>query len=590
MNKTVAHQLVEILGDAQVKRIYGIVGDSLNPITNALHEDGRMSWIHMRHEESGAFAASAEAQITGKLAVCCGSSGPGNLHLINGLYDAQQSHAPVLAMASHIPLSEVGTDYFQETHPQILFQGCSEYCELISLPEQAPRIIQQAMTSALGERGVGVFVLSGDVAGEKAKSQGFIYPLSNTPPPQDNAPPKASLEVLAQWMAQSSGVTLFCGCGCAESIEEVLSLAEEVQAPVAYTFRGKEYFETQASPYCVGMTGLLGWGDAYEAMHSCELLVLLGTDFPYDMFLPQSSEIKIVQVDIHPERIGRRCPVQLGIVGDVGETVRALLPLLKEKEASNVSFKTKRSQFLKYSQERYLKEEQKANVYAQYIRGLKVIRPEYLVSELSKIADQNAIFTVDTGTPDIWAARYLRGSQSRRIIGSFKHGSMACALPMSIGAQCARPECQVIALCGDGGISMCFGELMTLVQYKLPIKVIVFNNRSLDFIRLEMEAAGFVPREVDLKNPSFAKVAQAMGLTGFLLEKPDDVSDTLERFLNQSGPALLEVMVDHHELALPSHLSEGEEKGFALSMVKQALSGGMKTVWQTLNDNRKLLE
>lgn len=574
----VATQLVHILGDVGVQRVYGIVGDSLNPITESLHDDGRIQWIHVRHEETAAFAASAEAQITGNLAVCCGSSGPGNLHLINGLYDAHQSHAPVLAIASHIPLTQVGSDYFQETHPEIFYKGCSHYCELISIPSQAPRIVQQSIAAAVGRQGVGVFVLSGDVAQQNAEGQGLVYHQEIFAPKSTQIPEESLLLKLTHLIATHDRIVCFCGIGCQRAQEKVVAFAEKIKAPIAYTFRGKEIMES-GNPLSIGMTGLLGWGAAYDALQEAELVIMLGTDFPYPAFLSQKAETLVVQVDINPERIGRRCRVDLGLHGDIGHTIDALNILVAEKN---------NDVFLKKMLQRHKHLLKTINAYIEKIKGRQIIRPEYLVTVLNQEAQEDAIFTVDTGTPNIWAARYLCATEGRNIIGSFKHGSMACALPMAIGAQCAAPGRQVIAFCGDGGISMGLGELITIVQYQLPIKIIVFNNGCLDFIKIEMQAAGLVPREIDLHNPDFSRVAQSMGMYGQRLEKSSDVETVVKQFLSHSGPALLDVVVDSNALALPPHISFDQSKGFALSLAKQALGGGIEEVWKTLAGNTRL--
>lgn len=578
MKKTIARQLVGILGDAGIQRMYGIVGDSLNPVIEGLHEDGRIRWVHMRNEEAAAFAASAEAQITGELAACCGSSGPGNLHLINGLYDAHQSHAPVFALASHIPLCQVGTDYFQETHPTQIFAGCTAYCELISLPSQAPRIVQQAIMAAKGEHGVGMCVLSGDVAGMRAENEWMENPrLSATP--SKTVPDRGELEKLAALIAENDDIVLFCGIGCREAKEEVLALARLLNAPIAYTFRSKDFLESQ-NDYAIGMTGLLGWGAAYEAMQHCKLLILLGTDFPYSDFFPKTGNVQLVQIDREAKHIGRRCHIDLGICGDVGASIQGLLPLLKEKEDDS---------FLKHTLAHHKKTLRSINAYIKKGKGHHMIRPEYITSLLNQYAASNAIFTVDTGTPDIWAARYLCGTGQRRIIGSFKHGSMACAMPMAIGAQFAAPKQQVIALCGDGGLAMGLGDILTIVQYKLPIKLVVYNNGCLDFIKLEMYAAGMVPKDIELQNPNFALLAQAVGMFGLRVEQGDDVELAVKRFLACDGPALLDVVVDSNALALPPHISMDQCKGFTFALAKQALSGDVREVWKIFNDNKKFI-
>lgn len=438
MSKNVAHQLVEFLVDAGVKRIYGIVGDSLNPVTDALHKCGKIKWVHVRHEEVAAFAASADAQISGELAVCCGSSGPGNLHLINGLYDAYHSKAPVLAIASHLSLSQLGNDYFQETHPQFLFQECSEYVELVSVPSQVITIVKNAVNHAVGNKGVGVVVLPGDVAGTRADQDDrsrFVPPDKPVVTPSPDG-----LQAMADLINKAERITFFCGAGCEGAAQDVIELAQKIKAPIGYTFRGKEWMEYN-NPNGIGMTGLLGWGDAYKAMHDCDLLIMWGTDFPYKDYLPVNTVI--IQVDIRPAHLGRRCKLDLGLIGDVKDTVKALTPLVDEKEDDS---------HLKQSLKRHASSVKKIQAYVQECHGKSPIRPELVAHFASIYAQDDAIFTVDTGTPDIWAARFVNGAKGRRIIGSFKHGSMACALAMGLGAQMAAPDRQVIALCGDGGL------------------------------------------------------------------------------------------------------------------------------------------
>lgn len=575
MSKNISQQLVDFLDEAGVKRIYGIVGDSLNPFTEAIHKNGHIKWVHVRHEETAAYAASAEAQITGDMAVCCGSSGPGNLHLINGLFDAHHSHAPVLAIASHLPLSQVGTDYFQETHPQILFKECSAYVELISVPSQVIPVSKGAINTALTRRDVGIIVLPGDVAGQAAddEDQSRILP----PPRPVVKPNDEELADFAELLNRSRRITFFCGAGCAEAHDEVVALAKKVKAPIAYSLRGKEYMEYD-NPMAIGMTGLLGWGDAYRAMHECDLLVLWGTDFPYSAFLP--TKPTIVQVDIRAEHVGRRCRLDMGLCGDVKETIKALDPMVQEK---------KEDDHLTLSLKKHANTLKRINAYIEGATSSSPIRPEYLATVVNKQADTDAVFTVDTGTPCIWASRYLCGTMGRRILGSFKHGSMACALAMAIGAQMACPGRQVIAFCGDGGLSMLPGDLITLIQYNLPVKLVVFNNDCLDFIKLEMEAVGLIPREVDLHNPDFSRVAQAIGMYGERVENPANLESAVSRMLKYDGPALLDVVVDKNALSLPPHITLDQAKGFSLSLAKQALSGGFSNVWETLMSNRKLM-
>ena len=572
----VADQIVEILERAGVKRIYGIVGDSLNPITDALRKKKTIEWIHVRHEEAAAFAASAEAQLSGNLAVCCGSRGPGNRHLINGLFGAHRSHAPVLAIASDIPQSQIGLEYFQATHPEQLFRECSSYAELISEGSQAPRILMSAIQHAWARRDVGVVVLPGDIADAPAEMEDLVHLPSYTR--EHVVPEHESLSLLARMFDEHRRITFFCGAGCAGAQDKVVRLAHRLKAPIAYTWRGKDYFEHD-NPLGIGMTGLLGWGDAYKAMHESDMIVLWGTDFPYFNFIP--TKPKIVQIDRRGEVLGRRSRLDLGICGDVSVTAEALLNMVQEKTDS---------EHLEASLKRHAKDVKDMNAYMEGNDKESPIRPEQLTTALNKYAASDAVFTVDTGTPCIWSARFLCATMGRSMIASFNHGSMANAMPMAMGAQKEYPDRQVIALCGDGGLSMLLGDLITIAQYKLPVKIVVYNNGCLDFIQLEMQAAGLIPWQIDLHNPSFSAVADAVGIKGFLLDKSSQVDQMVQTFLNYPGPALLDAHVDRDALALPPYISVGQAADFSLSMMKQTFTGEIKQVWNTLAGNRKLFK
>jgi pyruvate dehydrogenase (quinone) len=573
MAKTIATMLVDALVEAGVKRIYGIVGDSLNPLTDAVRRDGRIQWVHVRHEEVGAFAAGAEAQLTGELVACAGSCGPGHLHLINGLYDCHRSGAPVLAIASHIPSSEIGTSYFQETHPERLFEECSHYCELITSPKQAPRVVQIAMQRAISQGGVSVIVLPGDVAGMEAVD-GSTPAVARTHPLIQPAPDE--LQRLADLINTSKRVTIFGGIGCAAAHNELLALAERIKAPIAYAFRGKPFIEYD-NPYAIGMTGLLGWGSAYETMHDSDLLLLLGTDFPYEAFMP--TNCAIAQVDLRAERLGRRAKLDLGLCGDIKATIAALLPLLEQKtDAAH----------LEGAQRAYNHAIQKLQVYVTHGEAQTPIRPEFVAATINELAAEDAIFTLDTGTPNIWGARYLQASRERRILGSYNHGSMANAMPQAIGAALAYPGRQVVALAGDGGFVMLLGDLMTIMQYRLPVKIVVFNNSQLDFVALEMQQAGLVPFQTDLWNPNFAKLAESIGAYGVRIEDPKALRAGLSEALAAPGPAVVDVVVDQNALSLPPHISLGMAEGFALSMAKQVLQGRGEHVVETITHNLRL--
>jgi pyruvate dehydrogenase (quinone) len=575
MTRTVAEHLVDTLARAGVRQIYGVVGDSLNPVTDALRRNGTIKWIDVRHEESGAYAAGAEAQLTGQLAVCAGSCGPGNLHLINGLFDAHRSMAPVLALAAHIPSSEIGTGYFQETHPDQLFRECSHYCELISNPRQAPRVLQSAMQHAVSKRGVSVIVLPGDVAALEEPSNGFAQ--AAIPACPQVRPCDHDLARLADLLNQGKRVTLFCGAGCAGAHDEVVALADKRKAPVGYSFRGKEWIEYD-NPNAVGMTGLLGWGAAYKAMHGCDVLVLLGTDFPYETFMPTNP--KIAQVDIQAERLGRRSKLDLGLCGDVRETIRALLPLVKP---------TTDRTFLDAMLEQHAVARRKLRAYVDHVGKRRPLHPEYVAATVNELASQDAVFTVDTGMCAVWGARYVEAAKNRRIIGSFNHGSMANALPQAIGAQTAYPGRQIISFSGDGGLAMLMGELLTLAQYQLPVKIVLFDNHRLGMVQLEQEAAGLPHYGVELKNPNFAALAEAVGMRGLRVEDPAEVRPALEQALQLTGPVLVDVVTDPNVLSMPPKATIQQAKGFALAMTKMAFTGELEDVMDTVMANWRYL-
>jgi pyruvate dehydrogenase (quinone) len=571
MPHRVADELIRRLAEAGVERIYGVVGDSLNPVTDALRLNNKVKWIHVRHEEAGAYAAGAEAQLTGKLAACGGSCGPGSLHLINGLYDAHRSNAPVLAIASHIPTSEIGTGYFQETHPEILFKECSNYCEMVSNPKQFERVLHIAMQSALGKGGVAVIVLPGDVGGADFPAEGIPRSLVGHRP--TIRPGEKDLARLADMINSSRKVALFCGIGCENAHDQVVALAEKVKSPVAHTYRGKPFIDYD-NPYDVGMTGLIGFGMAYEAIHECDLLLLLGTDFPYDKFLP--TKCKIAQIDVRVDNLGRRSRLDLGIWGDVRETLQALLPLLNAK--------TDR-EYLDTTVRKHKEKLRKMNVYVDHVGKRTPMHPEPVAATLSEFAAPDAIFTADTGMCNVWSARHIKATKDRRIIGSFNHGSMANALPQSIGAQFAYPGRQVIALCGDGGFAMTMGDILTITQYNLPIKLVVFDNSALGMVKLEMETAGMPDFQTDLKNPNFAKMAEAIGIMGVRIENPADLASGVKKALEHSGPALIDVVTDANALSIPSHADRSQAVGFALAMGKMVLSGNIEEVVATIEGN-----
>ena len=559
--ENVADLLTETLQQVGVRRIYGVVGDSLNGITEAIRARGVIDWVHVRHEEVAAFAAGSEAQVTDAIAVCAGSCGPGNLHLINGLFDAHRTRVPVLAIAAHIPSAEIGTNYFQETHPTELFRECSVYCEQVSTAEQLPFVLETALRTAIGQRGVAVVVIPGDVALQDAPRRGIAPNAGLVPRPPVTVPAGPDLDALAALLNGSTKVTLFCGRGCAGAREEVIALAEALKAPVVHALGGKEHVEHD-NPYDVGMTGLIGFSSGYAAMEACDTLLLLGTDFPYRQFYPEKA--KIAQIDIRPENLGRRCRLDLGLVGDVGASLRALLPALAPK--------TDRGH-LDACLKHYAKAREGLDDLATGKPGRKPIHPQYLTRLLSEAAVADAAFTADVGTPTIWAARYLTMKAGRRLIGSWAHGSMANALPQAIGIQAAQPDRQVISLSGDGGFTMLMGDLLTLVQEKLPVKVVVYNNGTLGFVEMEMKAAGYLDTGVALHNPDFAAMARAAGLHAIRVEDPGELEGAIRDVLAHPGPALLDVVTNRQELAMPPKIAAAQVKGFSLYMLRAVMNG-----------------
>ncbi|MFE7960731.1 pyruvate dehydrogenase [Streptomyces sp. NPDC057413] len=570
--QNVAEQFVDILARAGVKRLYGVVGDSLNPIVDAVRRNAAIDWIHVRHEETAAFAAGAEAQITGRLAACAGSCGPGNLHLINGLYDAHRSMAPVLALASHIPSSEIGLGYFQETHPDQLFRECSHYSELISNPRQMPRLLQTAIQNAVGRSGVSVVTLPGDIAGEPAPERAAETALVTARPTV--RPGDAEIDRLVDLIDGAERVTLFCGSGTAGAHAEVMQFAQKIKSPVGHALRGKEFIQYD-NPFDVGMSGLLGYGAAYEATHECDLLILLGTDFPYNAFLP--DDVKIAQIDVRPEHLGRRSKLDLAVWGDVRETLRCLIPRVRAKE--NRRFLDKMLKKHADALEGVVK------AYTRKVDKHVPVHPEYVAAVLDELADDDAVFTVDTGMCNVWAARYLSPNGRRRIIGSFSHGSMANALPMAIGAQFTDRGRQVVSMSGDGGFTMLMGDFLTLVQYDLPVKVVLFNNSSLSMVELEMMVAGLPSYGTANKNPDFAAVARACGAYGIRVEKPKQLAGALKDAFRHKGPALVDVVTDPNALSIPPRISAEMVSGFALSASKMVLDGGVGRMVQMARSN-----
>ena len=559
MSLTISELFVETLARAGVSRIYAVVGDSLDGIADAVRRRHGMDWIMVRHEEVAAFAAGSEAHLTGSLTVCAGSCGPGNTHLINGLYDCHRSRVPVLAIAAHIPSAEVGSRYFQETHPEAIFRECSSYCELVSHPAQMPRVLEIAIQTAIGQRAVSVVVLPGDVALMKAERKEPRVNFRRARPVV--RPSDEELDLLAKGLNGQKKVTLMGGAGCEGAHAELLAVAERLQAPIVHALRGKEFIEYD-NPYDVGMNGLLGLRSGYLAMEGCDALLMLGTDFPYQQFYP--TDAWVAQVDLRPEQLGRRARLNLGLVGDVKATLAALLPRLEANPDSG---------HLEDCREHYRHTRTGLDELAVPEPADAPIHPQYLARCLDELAAEDAVFTVDVGTPSIWACRYLKMNGRRRLVGSWSHGSMAGALPQAIGAQLAYPGRQVVTMSGDGGFAMLLGDLLSVVQHRLPLKIIVFNNSALAFVELEMMAAGLVETGTELKNPDFARLAQAVGIEGVRVERPGDLREALRAALAHPGPALVDVVVHRQELSLPPPITVEQAVGFNLYGLKAILSG-----------------
>jgi pyruvate dehydrogenase (quinone) len=572
---TVADNIVETLKLSGVRRVYGLPGDSLNGFTDALRRDGAVAWEHVRHEEAAAFAAAGEAAITGGLAVVAASCGPGNLHLINGLFDANRSRVPVLAIAAHIPREEIGSSYFQETHPQELFRECSVYSELVSIPEQMPRVLGIAMRSALEHRGVSVVVVPGEVFLSESPAGWNAQPVLKSESlvrPDDH-----SLAGAAEILNRSSRVTILAGAGCAGAHDQLVEIAAALKAPVVHAMRGKEFVEYD-NPYDVGMTGLLGFSSGYRAMEHCDALLMLGTDFPYRQFYPEG--VPVIQVDVRGDQIGRRVSVDIPLVGTVRDTIDALLPLLAVKSDSV---------HLDRMTAHYRRARARLDHLATQEPAGSPVHPQFVAAAIDRLANDDAIFTADVGSLTIWAARYLHMNGKRRLVGSFNHGSMANALPQGIGAQASQPERQVVTLSGDGGLAMLLGELITLRQQHLPVKVVVFNNGALSFVELEMKAVGIVNYGTALDNPDFAALARAIGLFGATVERADELEDALRAAFAHDGPALVDVHTARQELAVPPKITLEQAKGFALYATRTIISGGGEEIIELAKTNLRQL-
>ena len=572
MARTVAEHLIDVMLEAGIRNVYGVVGDSANPVADAIRRtDGKLRFIHVRNEEAGAFAAGADAQVSGVPTAVLGSSGPGSLHLLNGLYDCDRNGAPVFAIVTHIPSTEIGTRYFQETRPDLIFLDCTRYLGYITSPAQMPRVAELAMQAAILERGVGMVILPGDVAAMDVDTPLLGHPLAMVRP--EVRPSEADVAKLANLIAKSHRVTIYGGDGCRAARSEVLQLARLLHAPVAYPYRGKDIFEAD-NPNAVGMTGLLGEGGAVRALAECDLLLLLGTDFPFRHFMP--TDTTIAQVDIAPAHLGRRAKVDLGLVGDIGETLRALLPQITQREDRS---------FLDDVLDHHLHAIERLQTYATHDGSGSGLRPEMVATAISELADDDAIFTVDTGMCNVWGARYLQMTPGRRFLASFGHGSMANAMPQAIGAKLGAPERQVVALCGDGGFTMLMGELLTAGSLEIPVKLMVFNNSTLGMVRAEMEVAGYPPFGTDVHNPDFGALAKVAGLHGERVERAEEIRPAIERAFAHDGPALIDFVTDPRALAMPPKTEASQVQGMALAMTKLVFSGDSAEVLETIKSN-----
>ena len=557
--KLVAQIIVETLIAAGVKRIYGVVGDSLNGLLEEMRKSKAIEWVGVRHEETAAFAAGAQAHVTGDLAVCAGSCGPGNMHLINGLYDCHRSRVPVLAIAAHIPSNEIGSSYFQETHPDQLFRDCSDYCELISQPSQVSRVLETAIQTALTKKGVAVVAIPGDVALRHAE---YRPPSSSLKPTRPVLVPSADeLGRLAAMLNRGKSVTILGGAGCAGAHAELMAVAGKLQSPIVSALRGREYIQYD-NPYDVGLTGLIGFSSGYHAIKEADTLLMLGTDFPYTQFYPEKAEV--IQVDLRGEHLGRRTRLDLGLVGDIKATLGALLPLLDQK--------TDATHLKKYAKD-YQEVRRGLDELAVGRPGHKPMHPQFVAKTVDKLAADDAIFSCDVGTPTVWAARYLTMNGKRRLLGSFNHGSMANAMPQAIGVQSACPGRQVVTFSGDGGISMLMGDLLSLRQHNLPVKIIVYSNSVLSFVELEMKAAGILGEGTKLVNPNFADLAKSIGIFGVRVEDPADLEKAVTAAFQHDGPALVEAVVTPSELSMPPTIQFDQAVGFNLWALKAVLNG-----------------
>jgi pyruvate dehydrogenase (quinone) len=580
MAKTVGDRLWEMLISAGVQRCYGIVGDALNPVIDAMRRNGGIDFVHVRHEEYGAFAAVAEARLTGVPVAVCGTAGPGALHLINGMIDARREGVPLIVLAGDTESSLLDSQTIEENNPYQFFQSSAVYITRLVNPKQLRTVVTSALSMAVSLRGPSVISIPGDVAAADAPEDHEGHFVVNLPRLPHPAAPGEDLAQIAEVINDAETVAISGGYGCIDAAPEVRALAEKLKAPVGYTLKGKQFLEHD-NPYAVGMTGLLGYGGCWEAINHADVLLMLGTDFPFSPFLPQ-KDVRVIQIDEDGSRLGRRVPLEVGAIGDVGASVSVLLRLVEPKARSALL-------------NRCLKKTEAFHTHMRHFvdKGahIKPIRPEYLAATLNTHAADDALFFADTGTAVIWAARLIEYGEDRRLFGSFSWASMANASPHAFGAQTAFPGRQTIALCGDGGFTMlALGDLLTGVERRAHVVHVVLNNGGLEFVKIEQQEAGVIPYGTEFTNPNFAAVAEAMGAKGIRMEEPQDVAAGVKEALeHRGGPVVLDVVVDPQAIALPSHLPAATVKGFTLSVAKQVLSGRLDDVIGTARRNVGLL-
>ncbi|TPD97490.1 ubiquinone-dependent pyruvate dehydrogenase [Stenotrophomonas maltophilia] len=568
MSKRVAEIVVDTLQQAGVRRCYGIVGDTLNHVTDALHRS-EIEWVHVRHEEVAAFAAGADSLISGQLTACAGSCGPGGLHFINGIFESNRNRAPMVLIASQVVTSELGMEFPQEVDFKAVYGSCTVFCEQVHSPAQARRVVALACQAAISRRGVAVVILPADISEAEVKHD-VPFSVHYTQPVL--RPSEAELQHIAELLGQGKRIGIYAGAGCQGAHAQLLELARRLQAPVAHTSRAKDFVEPD-NPYNMGMTGVFGIESGFHTLMECDTLLLLGADFAWGQFYPDKATI--IQVDRDGSHLGRRHPVNLGVVGDIAPTLDALLPMLLPREDSS---------FLDECIEHRDKALKKREQEEQPGEG-ELIHPQHLTALLSKYATDDALFTADGGSPMVWVLRHIRVNGRRRTLTSLLHGTMANAMPQALGLQKAFPGRQVISLSGDGGLAMLLGDLLTAVQENLPIKVVVFNNGSLNFVELEQKVEGLLDNYTDLKNPDFGRLAEVIGFHGRTVTRSEDLEEAVQDFLAQRGPALLDVHTSRAELVMPPQIEAKQVAGTALYAAKAVLSGRIDDVKHLLVDN-----